>query len=133
MKKTKWAAGSVAAALVVMMSTASMAAFAAEAETGVPAESSSCSYLAGRQRSVGRNELYGQAAKIEDEAEREAFLIENGISDTEYSEEAAASYSYVSGRERGAGYRSSDDAEEGKTQESYSYAAGRQRGSSFRR
>ena len=124
MKKTKWAAGSLAAALAVMMSASTMVAFSAG--------NSSYSYLAGRQRSVSRNELYEQAAKMEDEAEREAFLIEHGIGDTEYSEEAAASYSYVSGRERGAGYRSSDDTETGGTQAGYSYTAGQQRGSSYR-
>lgn len=132
MKKTKWAAGSLAAALAVMISASTMVAFAAETETNVSAGNSSYSYLAGRQRSVSRNELYEQAAQMEDEAELEAFLIEHGIGDTEYSEEAAASYSYVSGRERGAGYRSSDDTETGGTQAGYSYAAGQQRGSSYR-
>lgn len=132
MKRTKWITGIAGAACAVMISAAAMPVFAAEPEADVSAEAGNYSYLAGRQRSVSRNELYAQAALIEDEDERKEFLIENGIADTEYSEEAAASYSYVSGRERGAGYRSSDGTEQTETQSSYSYAAGRQRGSSYR-
>lgn len=58
--------------------------------------------------------------------------MENGIADTEYSAEAAAAYSYVSGKERGASYRSSDDTEQPEAQSGYSFAAGKQRGSSYR-
>ncbi len=131
MKRTKWITGIVSAAFAIMMSTA-IPVFAAEPEADVSTEVSNYSYLAGRQRSISRNELYAQAAMIEDEEERKAFLIENGIADTEYSEEAAAFYSYVSGRERGASYRSFDETDQSETQSSYSYAVGQQRGSSYR-
>lgn len=113
MKRGKWMvkmAGTVLAAVV--MSMAAMPVLAAETGTEASAETSEYSYLAGRQRSVSRNEIYAQAALIEDEEEREAFLREHGIADTEWSEEAAASFSYVAGRERGAAYRTSDDSEQ---------------------
>lgn len=132
MRKTKRIAGIVSAVFVVTMSAATMTAFAAETENTVSAGESNYSYLAGQQQSASRNELYAQAATIEDEDERKAFLVENGIADTEYSAEAAAAYSYVSGRERGASYRSSDDTEQSEAQSGYSFAAGRQRGSSYR-
>lgn len=94
MRKTKRIAGIVSAAFVITMSAATMTAFAAETEKNIVSdESSNYSYLAGQQRSTSRNELYAQAAAIEDEDERKAFLVENGIADTEYSAEAAA-YSY---------------------------------------
>lgn len=130
MRKTKRIAGIVSAVFVVTMSAATMTAFAAETENTISAGESNYSYLAGQQRSASRNELYAQAATIEDE--RKAFLVENGIADTEYSTEAAAAYSYVSGRERGASYRSSDDTEQSEAQSGYSFATGRQRGSSYR-
>lgn len=132
MRKTKRIAGIVSAVFVVTMSVATMTAFAAETENTISAGESNYSYLAGQQRSASRNELYAQATTIEDEDERKAFLVENGIADTEYSAEAAAAYSYVSGRERGASYRSSGDTEQSEAQSGYSYAAGRQRGSSYR-
>lgn len=132
MRKTKKIAGIVSAVFVVTMSAATMTAFAAETENTFSAGESNYSYLAGRQRSSSRNELYAQAAAIEDEDERKAFLVENGIADTEYSAEAAAAYSYVSGRERGVSYRSSDDTEQSEAQSGYSFAVGRQRGSSYR-
>ena len=69
-----------------------MTVFAAEPENSVSAEGSNYSYLIGQQQSVSCNEIYAQAATMEDEDERTAFLIGNGIADTEYSEEAAASY-----------------------------------------
>lgn len=69
-----------------------MTVFAAEPENSVSAEGSNYSYLIGQQQSVSRNEIYAQAATMEDEDERTAFLIGNGIADTEYSEESAASY-----------------------------------------
>lgn len=133
MRRTKGIVGIVSAALIAAMPVSSMTAFAADTEDRVLSEESNYSYLAGQQRSVNRNELYAQAAAIEDEDERQAFLTENGIADTEYSEEAAAAYSYVSGRERGAGYRSSDDTEQSEEQSGYRFVAGRQRGSSYHR
>lgn len=134
MRKTKWIVGVISAAFVVTMPAATMTAFAAEPENTVSVESSNYSYLAGQQRSINRNELYAQAATIEDEDERKAFLIENGIADTEYSAEAAVSYSYVIGKESGASYRSATDTEqsESQSQSGYSYMVGRQRGSSYR-
>lgn len=133
MRKTKRIAGIVSVAFVIAMSAATMTAFAAETEKNtVSDESSNYSYLSGQQRSTSRNELYTQAAAIEDEDKRKAFLVENGIADTEYSAEAAAAYSYVSGKERGVSYRSSDDTEQPEAQSGYSFAAGRQRGSSYR-
>ena len=133
MRKTKSIVGIISVAFVITVSAATMTAFAAETEKNtVSDESSNYSYLAGQQRSVSRNELYAQVATIEDEDERKAFLVENGIADTEYSAEAAASYSYVSGRERGASYRSSNDTVQSEEQSGYSFAAGRQRGSSYR-
>lgn len=132
MKRTKWVSGLAGAVFAVVMSMTAIPVFAAEAEPNVSSDTVNYSYLAGRQRCVSRNELFAQAEKIEDEEERKAFLIENGIADTEYSEEAAASYSYVSGRERGAGYRTSDDTEQAAAQSGYSYMTGQQRGASYR-
>lgn len=132
MRKTKRIAGIASAVFIVTMWAATVTAFAADPETAVSGEESQYSYLAGQQRSTSRNELYAQAAAIENEDERKAFLVENGIADTEYSAEAAAAYSYVGGRERGAGYRSSDVTEQSEAQSGYSFAAGRQRGSSYR-
>lgn len=132
MRKTKRIAGIVSAVFVVTMSAATMTALAADSENAISVEENNYSYLAGQQRSSNRNELYAQAAAIEDEDERKAFLVENGIADTEYSAEAAAAYSYIGGRERGASYRSSDDTEQSEAQSGYSFVAGRQRGSSYR-
>ena len=53
-------------------------------------EPSEYSYLAGQQRSTSRNDLYAQAEQLPEE-ERDDFLAENGIGETPYSEEAAAS------------------------------------------
>lgn len=128
MKKTKCIAAFISA-IAMTVSAASVTAFAAESENTAPAKSS-YSYFAGRQRSIGRNEIFALAAEIEDDDERKAFLIANGISETEYSEEIAASYSYTVGRQRGASYRS-DNSEQTEAQSGYSYAAGRQRGSSY--
>ena len=94
------------------------------------AESDAFSYLTGQQRSTARNELYAQAAQLPEE-EQDAFLAENGIGETPWSEEAAASYSYVAGRQRGASYRQDDDADSTQDMSGYSYLTGQQRGSSY--
>ncbi len=134
MKRSKWMAGMTGAVLAaIVMATAAVPVFAAETGANASAETSEYSYLAGRQRSVSRNEIYAQAALIEDEEERKAFLNEHGIAETEWSEEAAASFSYVAGRERGASYRTSDDTEASESQSGYSYLTGQQRGASYHR
>ncbi|MGN1073740.1 MAG: hypothetical protein ACI4QB_02005, partial [Eubacteriales bacterium] len=92
------------------------------------------SYLAGQNASVSRNEAYAQAQTIADEDARSAFLAGLGIGDTPWSEEAAASFSYVAGRQRGASFRT--DAANDNTfadMGSYAFAAGQQRGGSYRR
>ena len=87
------------------------------------------SYLAGQQDSTTRNDLYAQAEELPED-EQDAFLAENGIGETPYSEEAAASYSYVTGQQRGASYRQGGD--DGTWDMSgYSYLAGQQRGASY--
>ena len=116
--KKKTVVLSVAAAALAL-SVGCAGALAAEAE------SDAFSYLAGRERSTARNDLYAQAAELPED-EREAFLAEHGIADTPYSEEAAAAYGYVTGRQRGAQYE--DDTED-KT--GYSYLTGQQRGDSY--
>ncbi len=98
--------------------------------TAFAAESDEPSYLTGRQRSTARNEVYEQAAELPED-EQDAFLAENGIADTPYSEEAAASYSYVSGQQRGASYRQGDDADSAQDMSGYSYLTGQQRGNSY--
>ena len=115
MKEKRIVLPAVAAALV--LSVGCVTAFAAESDV--------FGYLTGRQRSISRNELYAQAAGLPED-EQNAFLAENGIAETPYSEEAAASYSYVTGRQNGALYE--DDTED-KT--GYSYATGQQRGASY--
>lgn len=113
-----------AAALAALLSVSSLSAFAADHD----------SYMSGQQRAQARNDAYAQAAVMESEEEQKAFLTEQGIGDTEWSKEAAASFSYVAGRQRGAAYRTGDssDAETADTT-AYRYAAGQQRGSSYRR
>lgn len=101
MKRIRTMATAAGAAFALTLAAGASAAFAAEEQPDI----SGYSYLEGQSRAASRNAIYAQAEAIEDEAEREAFLKENGIAETAYSEEAAASYSYVSGRERGAGYR----------------------------
>lgn len=121
----------IACAMAAVLSLGTVTAFAAET-TSEASETSSYSYLAGQQRSQSRNGLYAQAAEIDSEEEREAFLAENGVNDTEWSEEAAAGFSYVAGRQRGASYRSDDTTENAASDVgSYSYVTGQQRGSSY--
>lgn len=120
--KRKITAAAAAAAMV--LSLGSGTAFAAE----------NYSYLTGQARSAERNEVYAQAEAIESEEEREAFLKEHGISEEEWSEEAAASYSYVGGRQRGASFRTEDTNDnENSDMSSYSYVTGQQRGSSYQK
>ena len=88
MKKKTMIAIVVATALV--LSVGCMTVFAAESDA--------FSYLTGRQRSTSRNDLYAQAEELPED-EQDAFLAENGIADTPWSEEAAASYSYVTGQQ----------------------------------
>ena len=120
MKKKTIALTAVVMALV--LSVGSVTVFAAG--------SAGFSYLTGRQRSTSRNDLYAQAAELPEE-ERSAFLAENGIADTPYSEDAAASYSYVGGQQRGASYRQGEDADGTQDMSGYSYVAGQQRGASY--
>ena len=98
--------------------------------TAFAAESDSFSYLTGQQRSISRNELYAQAAELPED-EQDAFLAENGIGESPWSEEAAASYSYVAGQQRGASYRQDDDGDSAQDMSGYSYLTGRQRGASY--
>ena len=99
--------------------------YAPEAEDG-----SAYSYLTGQQNSTTRNDLYAQAEKLPED-EQDAFLAENGIGETPWSEEAAASYSYVGGQQRGASYRQNDDADSTQDMSGYSYLTGQQRGASY--
>ena len=98
--------------------------------TAFAAENGAFSYLTGRQRSVARGELYAQADELPED-EQKAFLAENGIAETPWSEDAAASYSYVGGQQRGASYRQDDDADSTQDMSGYSYLTGQQRGSSY--
>ena len=120
MKKKTIVTTAVVAALV--LSVGCVTAFAAESDA--------FSYLTGRQRSTSRNELYAQAEELPED-ERDAFLAENGIGETLWSEEAAASYSYVGGQQRGASYRQDDDADSTQDMSGYSYLTGQQRGASY--
>ena len=154
MKKIKWICGIAVMALAVMLSVGCFTAFAAgvDAETDEPKaseavaapentgeevqteesvpEQSEYSYLTGQQRSANRNDLYAQAEQLPEE-ERDAFLAKNGVGETPYSEEAAESYSYVAGRQRGAYYQQSDDSERTQNVSDYGYLTGQQRGNSY--
>lgn len=125
MMKTKMNKRIAAVAVMTMvLSMGSMTAFAEE----------SYSYTIGQQRSQERNSLYAQSEALESEEERDAFLKEHGIGDTEWSEETAASYSYVAGQQRGASYRIDETNDESDTDRSaYSYMIGQQRGSGYRK
>ena len=142
MKKSTIMMSAIAVALI--LSVGCVTAFAAGSgtpssaagqEAGASAapevdEEGAYSYVAGRQRSTGRNDLYAQAGQLPEE-ERDAFLAENGIGETSWSEEAAASYSYVGGQQRGASYRQDDDADGTQDRSGYSYVTGQQRGASY--
>lgn len=114
-----------------VMTFAAAAALALSIGCAAAAETDSYSYLAGRQRSVGRNDLYAQAEQLPED-ERDAFLAENGIGDTPYSEEAASSYSYVAGQQRGAAYGHDDETGEAPDLSGYSFYAGKARGAGYR-
>lgn len=88
-------------------------------------DESAYSYVTGQQSSTARNDLYAKAQELPED-EQDAFLAENGVGDTAYSEEAAAAYSYVTGQQRGSQYE--NDAE---TKSGYSYVTGQQRGNSY--
>ena len=120
MKKKIIVTTAVAAALV--LSVGCMTVFAAESDT--------YSYLTGQENSTTRNALYAQAQELPED-EQDAFLAENGIGETPWSEEAAASYSYVDGQQRGASYRQGDDADSTLDMSGYSYLTGQQRGASY--
>ena len=134
MKKKTIVLSAVAAALV--LSVGCVSAFAAGSDsdaTDAPAETeeeTAYSYLTGRQNSTNRNDLYTQAEELPED-EQDAFLAENGVGETPWSEEAAASYSYVGGRQRGASYRQDDDGDSAQDMSGYSYLIGQQRGASY--
>lgn len=92
--------------LAAAVSLFSVTAFAAEtdaANAAAATPATSYSYLTGQKRSQQRNNLYAQTEGMTDE-ERAAFLAGYGIADTPWSEEAAAGYSYMTGKQRGASY-----------------------------
>ena len=93
-------------------------------------DGSAYSYLTGQQNSANRNDLYAEAQELPED-EQDAYLMENGIGETPWSEEAAASYSYVGGQQRGASYRQNDDADSTQDMSGYSYLTGQQRGDSY--
>lgn len=67
-----------------------------------------------------------QAEAIESEEEREAFLNEQGSAD------AAATFSYITGRQRGTSFRTDDaDSTANVDMSAYRYVTGQQRGSSY--
>lgn len=101
------------------------ASYAPETEDG-----SAYSYVTGQQNSTTRNDLYTQAQELPED-EQDAFLAENGIGETPWSEKAAASYSYVSGQQRGASYRQDGDVDSTQDMSGYSYQTGQQRGASY--
>ena len=134
MKKKMIVLSAVAVALV--LSVGCVSAFAAENDSDVtdaPSEAedeTAYSYLTGQRNSTNRNDLYAQAEELPED-QRDAFLAENGIGETPWSEEAAASYSYVGGLQRGASYRQGDDADSTQDMSGYSYLTGQQRGASY--
>ena len=84
-----------------------MTAFAAES-----AGTSSYSFNAGKSAAAARVEAYKNADQIKDEAERKAYLESLGINEEAYSEEAAASYSWIAGQARGSQYADHDASED---------------------
>ena len=111
-----------ATASLVLLSAGTVTAFAADG---------GYSYLEGQKRSEGRLAVYSEAEKFTTDSERDEFLQSQGIGDTEYSEENAASYSYIDGQKRGASHKTEDSANSSGQTESYQYAAGQKRGSSY--
>ena len=96
------------------------------------ADKTGYSYLAGQDSSSRRNDLYAEAETLPED-EQDAFLAENGIGETPYSEEAAANYGYVAGQSRGSSYRQGDDSERTQDTSGYGYLTGQQRGSSYQK
>ncbi len=115
---------------IVLSAVAASLALSLGCVTAFAAESDAYSYHTGQQNSANRNELYEKARELP-ENEQEAFLAENGIGETPWSEEAAASYSYVLGQQRGASYQQSGDADSTQDMSGYSYLLGQQRGNSY--
>ena len=115
---------------IVLPAVAAALALSFGCVTAFAAGDEGFSYLAGRQRSAARNELYAQAAELPED-ERDAFLAENGVGETPWSEDAAASYSYLAGQQRGASFRQDEDADDARDTSGYSYLAGQQRGGSY--
>lgn len=135
MKRSKWLWGIAMMALAVVLSVGCFTAFAADddAETDeLTPEQSAYSYQTGQQRSADRNDLYAQAEQLPED-EQDAFLAENGVGETPYSADAAESYSYVAGQQRGASYRQSDDGERTQDTSGYGYLTGQERGASCHR
>ena len=134
MKKKMIVLSAVAVALV--LSVGCVSAFAAGNDSDAadaPSEAeeeTAYSYLTGQRSSTTRNDLYAQAEELPED-QRDAFLAENGIGETPWSEDAAASYSYVGGQQRGASYRQGDDADGRWDMSGYSYLTGQQRGASY--
>ncbi|MGN0299215.1 MAG: hypothetical protein ACI4C1_08570 [Lachnospiraceae bacterium] len=111
-----------AAVMVALLSLGSVTTFAAE----------NYSYLTGQERSGNRIEVYAQAESFATEEEAQVYLDSQGIGENEWSEEAAASYSFVKGQQRGMSFRTDDtDDNANSDMSSYSYVTGRQRGSSY--
>ena len=100
----KFLALGLAASLLMGMG---MTAFAAES-----AGTSSYSFNAGKSAAAARVEAYKNADQIKDEAERKAYLESLGINEEAYSEEAAASYSWIAGQARGSQYADHDASED---------------------
>lgn len=151
-KKTIVLSAAVTAALVLSVGCVTAFAAGEDAETNEPksseaavvsesndeeaqteesaTEHSEYSYITGQQRSTERNDLYAQAQELPKD-EQDAFLAENGVGETEWSEDTAESYSYVAGQQRGASYRQSDDSERTQDTSDYGYLTGQQRGASY--
>lgn len=82
--------------------------------------------LYGRSSAQPKPQHHMQAEAIESEEEREAFLNEQGSAD------AAATFSYITGRQRGTSFRTDDaDSTANVDMSAYRYVTGQQRGSSY--
>ena len=101
-------------------------------ETADDENNADYSYLTGQKSSTERNDIYAEAETLPED-EQDAFLEENGVGETPYSEEAAENYSYNAGQQRGASYRQSDDSERTQDTTEYGYLIGQQRGASYQK
>ena len=115
---------------IVLSAAAAALAISVGCVTAFAVESDAFGYLTGQQDSAERGELYAQAAELPED-EQDAFLAENGIGETMWSEEAESSYGYVTGQQRGASYRQSDDNARTQDVSGYSYLTGQARGASY--